>query len=338
MPYVNFLKHITLVFAIASLVACGGGGGAEDVTGDSNGENSGGGDVSQDGSLSQNELALLSSYRGVWTSDLCENQVREAIYVTDGRVGYGRFEYDDFNCTDLLKPKIGAIADKLSSWATGISGEVYTLEGVESFITEGGLNAVRIDVSGSSDQRDVIQEFRLFKDTGTDSLYVSIRSSLFGLRNFDFNFGFSKVENDYSNFIDTISGTYTSACLAGNSQSGKLGEDGDGFYYKKFVTIDGTPGRLVNSMYSEQIVKYMDSNCAGARETLGLNSCNVLFARKPKMVDGVEAYPIDCMRGNTNPIYDLYYLNNDGSISRGNPGNINYPSAFDDYFRLYPEQ
>ena len=56
------------------------------------------------------------------------------------------------------------------------------------------------------------------------------------------------------------------------------------------------------------------------------------------MVDGVEAYPIDCMRGNTNPIYDLYYLNNDGSISRGNPGNINYPSAFDDYFRLYPEQ
>lgn len=176
MPHVNFLKHITIIFAITSIVACGGGGGGggDDVSGDSNGENSSDGDLTQDGSLSQNELALLSSYRGVWTSDLCENQEREAIYVTDDRVGYGRFEYDDFNCTELLKPKIGAIADKSSSWATGISGEVYTLEGVESFTTEGGLYAVRIDVSGSSDQSDVIQEFRLFKDTGTGTLYVSL--------------------------------------------------------------------------------------------------------------------------------------------------------------------
>lgn len=330
MSYVKFFRNIALILAVTTLVACGGGGSDSDSDIANN-------DDIGDGSLSQNELALLTNYRGVWTSNLCENREREAIYVTDDRLGYGTFEYDDFNCTELLTSTIGVIADPLSSWASSY-GDVYTFNGVESFTTESGLSAIRIDIfSNGSTGENVVLEFGLFKDPNSGSLYVSQSLTDSGVNDVDLNMPFTKVENDYSNFIDTLSGTYTSACLAGNSGTGKLGEDGDGFFYKKSVTINGTPLRVINPMYAEHKMKYMDSECAGARENIGSSSCTVLFAREPQTVDGVQAYPVDCMRGNINPIYDLYYLNNDGSISRARTDNIKYPSTFDDYFRLYPE-
>lgn len=135
----------------------------------------------------------------------------------------GILQYTDFNCTEVQYGTLGIVSDPNAQFFT-----VYIIDSYESFITSSQLDTIRINTPlKTNSAAGNFSEFIIYYDNA--NLFVSTDIS----QDVNLSKPFVKVAEDNSLLVEDLSGDYVSDCSPGNSEAGKLGQDGDGFFIIK---------------------------------------------------------------------------------------------------------